>query len=471
MNQETMQELKEIDLAKYDFKDSEDLVTKLPKGLSRELVEEISRIKKEPEWMKELRLKSYDQFISKPLPTWGPDLSELKFEDMTYFIRPDAKNVRNWDEVPKEIKDTFDKLGIPEAEQKYLAGSVAQYESESVYHNIKKQWEDKGVLFCDMDTAVQKYPELVKKYFMRAVPITDNKFAALHAAVWSGGSFTYVPPGVKIDQPLQTYFRMNAANEGQFEHTLIIVEEGAKVSYLEGCTAPKYSSHSLHSAVVEIYVKKNAEARYTTVQNWSKNVFNLNTKRAIVEENGKMEWIGGSLGSYITMLYPCSVLRGDNATASHLNIAFGSGNTWKDGGAKVIHVGKNTSSKIIAKSISMGGGVGVYRGLVRINKGAKYAKSHVQCDALILDEKSRSDTYPHNEIYEETATLSHEASVGKISDDQVFYLMSRGLSEAEARSMIVLGFLDDVLREIPMEFSVEMNRLVHMEMSKLGAIG
>ncbi len=1223
MKQETMQEVKEIDLAKYDFKDSDHLVTKLPKGLSRELVEEISRIKKEPEWMKELRLRAYDQFITKPLPTWGPDLSELKFEDMTYFIRPDAKNVRNWDEVPKEIKDTFDKLGIPEAEQKYLAGSVAQYESESVYHNIKKQWEDKGVIFCDMDTAVQKYPELVRKYFMRAVPITDNKFAALHAAVWSGGSFTYVPAGVKIDQPLQTYFRMNAANEGQFEHTLVIADEGSKVHYMEGCfvkgtpivfdngikniedikegdfvlthknrykmvydtmkrkysgkmyhinyygdtsqkisateehpflvskkekeeysnkkwktewvtasqlrkgdylaipidrkvepndertfnvkfgkskniqlkikidkdffrligyylsegstgkehylmftfnkneksniedvknllikyfgkepivmkeykngisivlcstvaarffndnfnhsaktkqlprwalnetiekqvelikgywrgdgsfmyktypgatkrmfrintiseklakqirdvllrlnifssinlakrslkyknkndmftiyiggkfiqsfaeivevyeaitidnkyqmltnlsnerivsyatiigdyafvpikniteeivedldvynfsveedesytaghvtvhncTAPKYSSHSLHSAVVEIYVKKNAEARYTTVQNWSKNVFNLNTKRAIVEENGKMEWVGGSLGcitgdtvvysnphgpirmseiregdkvysldlndlklkkaivkakifsgikdvyklttergreikatdnhpflvlrnskmlswmplagirqgdfisivnslpdegrpyklpeiairgknvveypketnedlmwlfgvylgdgyiskeaknkhskekiprrtyfavpetdkireklkqklndifkakitkkgicitinsvmlceliiklgfsglahtkripswiyslpisqklafiegyldsdgyvrkkfgirknkqyaatftscnkellgdlktlmiscgispgnllqhkrkrpsptskgnrdyinyainipgedtekirlhksetsnnvtfdrvksihfiakeptydiqvdgspnfiangilvhnSYITMLYPCSVLKGDNATASHLNIAFGAGNTWKDGGAKVIHVGKNTSSKIIAKSISMGGGVGVYRGLVRINKGAKYAKSHVQCDALILDEKSRSDTYPHNEIYEETATLSHEASVGKISDDQVFYLMSRGLSETEARGMIVLGFLDDVLREIPMEFSVEMNRLVHMEMSKLGAIG
>lgn len=470
--QQTISEIdRELDLRKYDFKDPERLTHRAEPGLSRGLIEEISEIKKEPDWMRRLRLRAYELFLARPLPTWGPDLSGLNFDEMTYYLRPGEEKATSWEEVPEEIKQTFDRLGIPEQERKYLAGSVAQYESEGVYHHLQKQWEEKGVIFTDMDSAVQKYPDLVKQYFMRCVPITDNKFAALHASVWSGGSFAYVPAGVQIDMPLQTYFRMNAEREGQFEHTLVVAEPGSRIHYMEGCTAPKYSTHSLHAAVVEIYVKEGAQARYTTVQNWSKNVYNLNTKRAWVEKDAKMEWVGGSLGSYITMLYPCSILRGANSSASHLNIAFGAAGTWKDGGAKVIHNAPFTSSKIVAKSLSMGGGVGVYRGLVRINKGAKYAKSHVQCDALILDEISRSDTYPHNEIYEPTATLAHEASVGKISDEQLFYLRSRGLTEAQARSMIVLGFLDDVLREIPFEFSIEMNRLISLEMTKLGAVG
>lgn len=862
---EAQKQVKEVNLDKYDFKTVSKLAYKAAKGLTRETILEMSRQKKEPEWMLELRLKAYEEFLKRPMPTWGPDLSELKFDEITYYLKPGDRNATDWNDVPIEIRETFDKLGIPEFEKKYLAGSVAQYESESVYHSLKKEWDSKGVIFCDMDTAVQKHPDLVKKYFMKCVPYTDNKFAALHAAVWSGGcltedalvftpnpgiksikdmkagdkvfalsdqgkiveakveakinsgkkpvysfraagrtieatgnhhfltiqkssislndrgrkwyykwkplsdinegeliaiakkmpdtgeaydlpllksyirnrhlekinvpkktsedllwllgillgdgniyqdgdfmtrinialpvtdsarekaihtikrlfnyevktknnvsftinskalgdwltelgvngkaktktipkwvfsiprnqklallggildsdgyvdkgagavirielanekliqqikllaiscglfsdgkilkrtrqasflkkekrniysgtsyscritgnvrlvksrsskilkklnqkkytldkykaitgenfasmtnewlgfaplkekklvgvkpvydiqvekhanfvtngiiahnSFTYVPPGVHVDMPLQTYFRMNAEAEGQFEHTLVIIDEGASATYQEGCTAPKYSKDSLHSAVVEIYVKKNAKGKYITVQNWSKNVYNLNTKRAVVEENGQMSWVGGSLGSKTTMLYPCTILKGDNSSASHLNIAFGTGGTWKDGGAKVIHVGKNTNSKVVAKSISMGGGVSVYRGLMRIQKGAENAKAHVQCDGLILDEASRSDAFPHNEIHEPTATVAHEASVGRISDDQLFYLMSRGLNEAEARSMIVLGFLDDVMREIPLEFSVEMNRLIQMEMSKLGAVG
>lgn len=468
---EAQKQVKEVNLDKYDFKTNSKLAFKAAKGLTKETILEMSRQKKEPDWMLELRLKAFEEFQKRPLPTWGPDLSELKFDEITYYLKPGDQKATDWNDVPIEIRETFDKLGIPEFEKKYLAGSVAQYESESVYHSLKKEWDSKGVIFCDMDTAVQKHPDLVKKYFMKCVPYTDNKFAALHAAVHSGGSFAYIPPGVHVDMPLQTYFRMNAEAEGQFEHTLIIADEGSSVTYQEGCTAPKYSKDSLHAAVVEIYVKKNAKARYLTVQNWSKNVYNLNTKRAVVEGNGQMSWIGGSLGSKTTMLYPCTILKGDNSTASHLNIAFGTGGTWKDGGAKVIHVGKNTSSKVVAKSISMGGGVSVYRGLMRIQKGAENAKAHVQCDGLILDETSRSDAFPHNEIYEPTATVAHEASVGRISDDQLFYLMSRGLNDAEARSMIVLGFLDDVMREIPLEFSVEMNRLIQMEMSKLGAVG
>ncbi len=453
------------------FKTVEKYAYSSGRGLSKKLIEEISRMKKEPEWMLKFRLRSYEIFLSKPMPAWGPDLSKLNFDDIIYYIKPDEYKASNWNDVPTEIKDTFEKLGIPEIERKYLAGSIAQYESEGVYAKLKKEWEDKGIIFMDMDSALQQYPDIIKEYFMKCVPNTDNKFSALHGAVWSGGSFAYIPAGVKMDMPLQTYFRMNANNEGQFEHTLIIAEPDSSVHYIEGCTAPVYTTNSLHSAVVEIYVKENAKARYTTVQNWSNNVYNLNTKRAWVERNGKMEWVGGSLGSYITMLYPSSVLRGEYATASHLNIAFGKGNTWKDGGAKVIHNAPYTSSKVIAKSISMGGGTSVYRGLIRINKGAYMAKSHVQCDALIMDEKSRSDTYPHNEIYEPTATLSHEASVGKISEEQIYYLTSRGLREEEAKSMIVLGFLDDVMREIPFEFSIELNRLIKLEMSKMGAVG
>lgn len=842
--------LREKEDNKYNFVTKSETEFKAEKGYGEELIHKISDMKKEPDWMKEIRIKAFKVFQEKPLPDWGPDLSKIDFSEISYFIKPKAKNTKDWNDVPKEIKETFDKLGVPEAEQKYLAGSVAQYESDAVYHNIKKQWEDKGVLFMDMDTALQKHPEIIKEYFMKAVPITDNKFSALHASVWSGGSFLYVPKGVEIDLPLQTYFRMNSEKQGQFEHTLIIAEEGSRVHYIEGCftkgteiktetetkkieeikkgekvlthkgnfkevyftqkrpytgklyeinicgntiqkleateehpfliakrekanernaqfetkwveaknirkgdyvcypinkkitenefyefeiskgnskgqfikikekvkanrdffklagyflsegsvskgfytsisfnvkennyvsetkklfrnvfgiekfyepvhkinngisivvssakitrifeyfgkssekkeipewmlfekpekqaelikglfngdgnygkkkyvwgtkemfrintiskklalqtreillrlgiassinkqkrksprktmyviviggeylkkfgelvgikagenlnnkkratmfsidkdyfyapiksikktkvknldvfnfgvekdesytanglavhncTAPKFSDYSLHSAVVEIYVKDNAKVRYTTIQNWSKNVYNLNTKRALVGKNAKMEWVGGSLGSFITMLYPCSVLTGEGASADHLNIAFGADKTWKDGGAKVIHNAPNTSSKILAKSISMRGGKGVYRGLVRINKGAKNAKSHVSCDALILDKQgSVSDTYPHNEINESTATFTHEATVNKINEEQIFYLRSRGLKEEEARSLIVLGFLNEVAKEIPLEFAVEFSRLVNLEMSKLPKVG
>jgi Fe-S cluster assembly protein SufB len=820
--------VQELDYSKYDFKTEVRRVYEAPRGLSRRLIEDISEVKKEPDWMRRLRLAAFDEFQKRPVPTWGPDLSGLDFESMTYYQKPTAERATSWDDVPAGIKEVYEKLGIPEIEQKYLAGSVAQFESEGVYFALKKQWEEKGVIFCDMDTAVQKYPDVVRQYFMKAVPIFDNKFAALHASVWSGGSFAYIPPGVSVDMPLETYFRMNREAEGQFEHTMVIAEKGSEVQYIEGClpaweevstgnalvpittvkegdtvinsdgrettvkatsvrqyegvlveitpvsafnkfclttehpvlaiprrkvawstgknkprftiqskidsaqpifieagrleigdylifpinkvicdnpqfsndlmtllgyylaegslarhkasravvfslgekekgvieeiksacltvfgklpyefhipnkhgvqlrlhskdfyalcetycgiyshgkrlskaimelppekqsyllrayykgdgsvlsgsrrvvtastvskslafqlqellarqgiyatvitskarytgfknkngepilcaqsyivryeesrrtrtvmkrdgyflvpirklsripyngpvynfevsnqpntylvkgfavhncTAPRYSKDSLHSAVVEIYVKEGAKAKYVTVQNWSKNVFNLNTKRAIVEKDAQMSWIGGSLGSKVTMLYPCSVLKGENATATHLNIAFGSGGTWKDGGAKVIITAPNCKAKIVAKSISMDGGAGIYRGLVRINKGAKNAKVHVQCDALIMDGASRSDAYPHNEILEPTATVVHEASVGKINDEQLFYLMSRGLGESEARSMIVLGFLDDVLKEIPMQFAIEMNRFVQLEMGKYGAVG
>jgi len=441
------------------------------KGLSRELVEEISRTKQEPQWMLDLRLKAFEAFLSKPVPTWGPDLSELNFDELTYYTKPNERKANNWDDVPKEIKETFDKLGVPEMEKKYLSGSVAQFESEGVYSRLRKEWEDRGVIFTDMDSALKKYPDIVKEHFGKIVPFSDNKFAALNTAVWSGGSFLFVPKGVVLDLPVQAYFRMNGKGEGQFERTLIIAEEGASVHYIEGCTAPTYSTDSLHAAVVEVYIKSHAKVRYTSVQNWSNNVINGPTKRAWVEEEGRMEWVQGSLGSKITMTYPSSVLRGRRASASHLNIALGIGNVWKDGGAKVIHAAPETSSKVIAKSISGDGGTSVYRGLLRINKGAYNSKASVQCDALILDDHSKSNTYPHNEVMEETAAFSHEAYVGKISEEQVIYLMSRGIKEEEAKSLIVLGFLDDVLKEIPLEYSLEFNKLIRLEMSKLGAVG
>ncbi|MDO8428190.1 MAG: SufD family Fe-S cluster assembly protein [Candidatus Diapherotrites archaeon] len=845
------QELAEMELEKYNFITQDKLSFRSQKGISEAIVEDLSKQKDEPKWMLDLRLKALKHFLERPLPEWGPNLHNIDFEELTCYIRPDSKKVTNWEDVPKEIKDTFDKIGVPEAEQKYLAGSVAQYESDTIYHNLQEKWAKQGVIFTDVDTAMQEHPDLVKKYFMQAVPIHDNKFSALHAAFWSGGSFVYVPEGVKVDLPLQAYYRMNAAQEGQFEHTLIIAEPKSKVHFLEGCftagtsirtehgiqpieevqkedkvlthegnfkrvyftqvrpytgvlhkihiygdttqeieateehpfyavrrkysnernkewnpewaeaknlqqgdyvaipinkkiisnnfydfeismsisdrtrqfikvkekvkankdffklagyflsegstnrgfsssvsfnvnekeyidetkllfskvfgvekfcesvhktnhgisitvsgakiarvlehfghssntkqipewmmlespekqaelikslyfgdgsymnkkyawgrkemfrintvsktlayqvreillrlgiassinkqvrkaprqimyaiviggeymqkfgalvgefietslnskkratmffvdenymyapikkietrvvenlpvynfgveedesysanmvavhncTAPKYSEYSLHSAVVEIYVKDYADARYTTVQNWSKNVYNLNTKRSLVDKNAKMEWVGGSLGSYITMLYPCTILRGDNSTATHLNIAFGSGGTWKDGGAKVIHVGENTKSNVIAKSISMGGGTSVYRGLLRINKGAKNASSYVCCSGLILDDFSKSYAFPHNEIYEPTASIAHEATVNKISDEQIFYLTSRGLTDNEARSMIVLGFLNEVARELPLEYAIEFSRLVNLEVDKLGTVG
>ena len=455
----------------WEFHDPERSVYSTGRGLNKNVVEEISEIKKEPDWMRRLRLRSLEIFLSKPVPTWGPDLSGIEWDNIKYYTRPGEETTNDWDEVPDQIKNTFEKLGIPEMEQKYLAGSVAQYDSEGVYHNLRKVWEDKGVLFMDLDSAVQKYPDLVKEYMCKAVPPSDNKFAALNGAVWSGGSFLYVPPNVQIDMPLQTYFRMNGEATGQFEHTIVVADEGSKVHYIEGCTAPRYDSNSLHSAIVEIYVKKNAKAKYTSVQNWSKSVYNMPTKRAWVDENGQMEWVGGSLGSKVTMLYPSSYLRGPHASAHNLNISLAGPGTIKDTGAKALHLAPYTSSKIVAKSISIDDGKAIYRGLLRMNKGAVYSKSHVQCDALLINDNSQSFTYPHDEIYEPTASFGHEATVGKIGTDELTYLRSRGLSEEEASSMIVLGFLDDVMREIPMEFALEMNRLIKLEMTKLGAVG
>ena len=455
----------------WEFHDPESPVYSTGRGLNKNVVEEISEIKKEPDWMRRLRLRSLEIFLSKPVPTWGPDLSGIEWDNIKYYTRPGEETTNDWDEVPDQIKNTFEKLGIPEMEQKYLAGSVAQYDSEGVYHNLRKVWEDKGVLFMDLDSAIKKYPDLVKEYMCKAVPPSDNKFAALNGAVWSGGSFLYVPPNVQIDMPLQTYFRMNGEATGQFEHTIVVADEGSKVHYIEGCTAPRYDSNSLHSAIVEIYVKKNAKAKYTSVQNWSKSVYNMPTKRAWVDENGQMEWVGGSLGSKVTMLYPSSYLRGPHASAHNLNISLAGPGTIKDTGAKALHLAPYTSSKIVAKSISIDDGKAIYRGLLRMNKGAVYSKSHVQCDALLINDNSQSFTYPHDEIYEPTASFGHEATVGKIGTDELTYLRSRGLSEEEASSMIVLGFLDDVMREIPMEFALEMNRLIKLEMTKLGAVG
>ncbi|MFA6036232.1 MAG: Fe-S cluster assembly protein SufB, partial [Candidatus Micrarchaeia archaeon] len=434
-------------------------------------VRELSELKKEPEWMLKLRLASFKEFLKRPVPIWGAALDGINFNEISYYLKPDAQKSRNWEDVPKEIKDTFEKLGVPEAERKYLAGSLAQFQSESIYQNLKKQWEELGVIFTDMDSALKKYPEIVRAHFLKAVPYTDNKFAALHGAVWSGGTFLYVPDNVKIDLPLQNYFRMNSAREGMFEHTMLILGKNAKAHYIEGCSAPRYEEASVHSAIIEVFVGEGADAGYTSVQNWSKNVYNLNTKRALVEKNARMQWVDGSLGSKVTMLYPMSVLRGEGASTSNYNMTFSSQGSWKDTGAKVIHAAPNTTSKIVAKSICMTGGNASYRGLLRINKGATNAKSSVQCDALILDDYSKTDTYPHNEIYEPSATLAHEATVGRISEDHLFYMMSRGLNEEDAKSMIVLGFLEDVLKEVPLEYSVEFNRLVKLEFSKLGAVG
>jgi len=464
-------ELKYASRSEFEFHDNSRPVYSTGKGLTRSVVEEISEIKKEPDWMRRLRLKAFEIFQKKKVPEWGPDLSGIDWENTTYYIRPDDRKTNDWEEVPQEIKDTFEKLGVPEMERKYLAGSVAQYDSEGVYHNLKKTWEDKGVIFMDLDSAVQKYPDVVKEYFCRAVPFTDNKFAALNGAVWSGGSFLYVPRGVHIDMPLQTYFRMNGESSGQFEHTIVIADEGSKAHYVEGCTAPIYDRNSLHSAIVEIYAKENSQVRYTSVQNWSKSVYNLPTKRAWVEKGAKMEWVGGSLGSKVTMLYPSSYLRGPYATTSNLNISLATSDTVKDTGAKAIHLAPHTNSRIIAKSLSVDNGLAIYRGLLRINKGALESKSFVQCDALLIDDNSQSITYPHDEVHEPTAQFAHEASVGRIGTEELTYMRSRGLSEDEASSMIVLGFLDDVMKEIPMEFAIEMNRLVRLEMSKFGAVG
>ncbi|GAB6933659.1 Fe-S cluster assembly protein SufB [Calditerricola satsumensis] len=459
----------ELEEYKYGFRDPDIAVYRTKKGLSREVVEEISRVKNEPDWMREFRLKALEIFFSKPMPTWGGDLSKLNFDDITYYVKPSERQGRSWDEVPEEIKRTFDRLGIPEAEQKFLAGVSAQYESEVVYHNIREDLEKQGVIFCDTDTAVREYPELVREYFGTVVPPTDNKFAALNSAVWSGGSFIYVPPGVKVEIPLQAYFRINSENMGQFERTLIIVDEGAFVHYVEGCTAPIYSTDSLHSAVVEIIVKKGARCRYTTIQNWSTNVYNLVTKRAVAYEDATMEWIDGNIGSKLTMKYPAVIMKGRGAKAYVMSIAVAGKGQHQDAGAKVIHLAPETSSTVVSKSISKNGGKTTYRGLVTFGRNAHGAKASIKCDTLILDKESTSDTIPYNEVLNDNVTLEHEATVSKVSEEMLFYLMSRGIPEDEATQMIVMGFIEPFTKELPMEYAVEMNRLIKFEME--GSIG
>ena len=454
---------------KYGFKTDVKNVFDTGKGLNEEVIRTISKMKKEPDWMLEFRLKSYKAFMELENPKWGPDLSGIDFNDYTYYIKSSEKTENNWEEVPEAIKDTFDKLGIPEAEQKFLAGVSTQFESEVVYHNTMKELEELGVIFCDTDTALREHPDLVKEYFGRIVPPTDNKYAALNSAVWSGGSFIYIPKGVKIEKPLQSYFRINSEQMGQFERTLIIVDEGASVHYVEGCTAPIYSKDSLHAAVVEIYVLKDGYCRYSTVQNWANNIINLVTKRTLVEENGMMEWIDGNIGAGLNMKYPACILKGDNAKGTTVSIAFAGPEQIQDTGAKMIHLAPNTTSQIISKSICRGGGVVNYRGTVRHGKNATNAKSHVECDTLILDNISTSDTIPTNIVQNGTSYIEHEATVSKVSEEQMFYLMSRGLTEAQALEMIIMGFIEPFSRELPMEYAVELNQLIKLEMK--GSIG
>jgi len=454
---------------KYGFRDPENYTFKAEKGLSREIVKLISEMKNEPGWMTDIRLKAYEIFQSKPLPTWGGDLSELDFDNIYYYVRPTDRQGRTWDEVPEDIKRTFDRLGIPEAERKFLAGVSAQYDSEVVYHSMRKELEEQGVIFCDTDTAVREYPELVKQYFGTVVPAADNKFAALNTAVWSGGSFVYVPKNTVVEIPLQAYFRINAELLGQFERTLIICEPGSKVHYVEGCTAPIYSTDSLHSAVVEIIVKEGAQCRYTTIQNWSHNVYNLVTKRAVAYENATMEWVDGNLGSKLTMKYPAVYMLGRGARADIISVAMAGPGQHQDAGAKVIHAAPETTSKIVSKSISFGGGHTTYRGLAHVAKGAYGSKIKVECDALMFDDGSRSDTIPYIEVLENDVIMEHEATVSKVSEDQLFYLQSRGLSEEEATMLIVQGFFEPFAKELPMEYAVELNRLIELEME--GSVG
>jgi Fe-S cluster assembly protein SufB len=456
------------EINKYDFRTESKAVFKARKGLDASIVEQISEMKNEPQWMREFRLKSLEIFYSKPMPKWGGSI-DVNFQDIFYYLKPTDKQGRTWDEVPQEIKDTFDKLGIPEAEKKFLAGVKAQFESEVVYGSLKEDLVKQGVIFTDTDTAVKEYPDLVREYFSTIIPPTDNKFAALNSAVWSGGSFIYVPKGVKIDFPLQAYFRINAENMGQFERTLIIVDEGASIHYVEGCTAPMYSSESLHSAVVEIICKRGSRCRYTTIQNWANNIYNLVTKRAVAYADATMEWVDGNLGSKLTMKYPAVYMLEPGARGEILSIAFSSAGQHQDAGAKLVHAAPHTTGQIISKSISKNGGRASYRGLVRVEKNAYKSKSSVVCDALILDSKSQSDTYPYIEILNQDVSIGHEASVSRIGEEQLFYLMSRGLSEAEASTMIVNGFIEPLVKELPMEYAVEMNRLIQLQME--GSVG
>jgi len=456
------------EINKYDFRTETTAVFKARKGLDREIVEQISDMKDEPDWMREFRLKSFEIFESKPTPSWGGDVA-LDFQDIFYYLKPTNQQGRTWEDVPDEIKETFEKLGIPEAEKKFLAGVKAQFESEVVYGSLQEDLAKKGVIFTDTDTAVREHPELLREYFGKIISPDDNKFAALNSAVWSGGSFIYVPKGVKIEFPLQAYFRINAESMGQFERTLIIVDEGAHVHYVEGCTAPMYSTESLHSAVVEISVKRGARCRYTTIQNWANNIYNLVTKRAMAYQDATMEWIDGNLGSRLTMKYPAVYMMEPGARGEILSIAFSSRGQHQDAGAKLVHCAPNTTGQIVSKSISKNGGRSSYRGLVKVEKGAKNSRSNVVCDALILDPESRSDTYPYIEISEQDVSIGHEASVSRIGEEQLFYLMSRGLSESEASTMIVNGFIEPLVKELPMEYAVEMNRLIQLQME--GSVG
>jgi len=455
----------DMDYSKYDFKDSTEMYVHLSKkGLTKDTVREISKLKDEPEWMLNFRLRAYDVFMKKPMPQWGGDLNKIDFQNIYYYAKASEKTEKNWDDVPENVKNTFDKLGIPEAEKKFLAGVGAQYESEVVYHNLRKDLADQGVLFLDTDSALKEQPEIFKKYFAKIIPPEDNKFSALNSAVWSGGSFIYIPPGVKVDMPLQAYFRINAENIGQFERTLIIADEGSEVHYIEGCTAPVYSSESLHVAVVELLAHKDAKLRYTTIQNWSNDVYNLVTKRAYAYEGATVEWIDGNIGSKLTMKYPGIYLMGRKAYGETLSVAFAGKNQHQDTGAKMVHLAPDTTSKVTSKSVSRANGRSTYRGLLKVAKGATNVKSTVRCDALLLDDTSKTDTYPYMEIDQEDATVTHEATVGKIGDEQIFYLMSRGFSEEEALSLIVNGFMEPFTKELPMEYAVELNRLIRLEM-------
>ena len=459
----------EVDRNIYDFKNKDDYEFKMKKGLNKDIIEEISRQKNDPDWMRKIRLDALAMYDKLKLPTWGPDLSELRMDDIATYVKPKSKLNSSWDDVPEDIKNTFDKLGIPDAEKKSLGGVGAQYDSEVVYHSMKEDLLKQGVIYTDMETAVKEYPEIVKEYFMKCVPISEHKFVALHAAVWSGGSFVYVPKEVKVDIPLQSYFRLNSPESGQFEHTLIIVDEGASLHFIEGCSAPKYNKVNLHAGCVELYVKDNAYLIYSTIENWSKNMMNLNTKKAIVGKNAQIDWVTGSFGSKVSMLYPMSVLNGEGAKTEYTGITFAGKGQNLDTGFKVVHNAPNTSSVVNSKSLSKNGGACTYRALVRIMDNATNSKCSVSCESLMLDDNSRSDTIPVNDIRNDEIEFSHEAKIGKISDKAIFYLMSRGLSEDDARAMIVRGFAYPVSKELPVEYAVEMNNLINLELE--GSIG
>ena len=459
----------DLDTNIYDFKNADNYAYKMKKGLGRDIVEEISRQKNEPDWVLNIRLEALEWYNKLDLPTWGPSLNELKMEEIATYVKPKTDLKNSWEDVPTEIKDTFEKLGIPKAERESLAGVGAQYDSEVVYHSIKQELLEKGVIYTDFDTAIKEYPEIVKEYFSKCVPIFDHKFIALHYAVFSGGSFVYVPKGVKLEMPLQSYFRLNSPESGQFEHTLIIVDEGASLHFIEGCSAPKYNKVNLHAGCVELFVKEGAYLRYSTIENWSKNMMNLNTKKAIVEKDAEVDWVSGSFGSHISMLYPMSILKGDNSKTEFTGISFAGKNQNLDTGFKVVHVGKNTKSVVNSKSISKSGGIATYRSVVKILPNATNSKCLVNCDGLMLDSISRSDTIPVNDIQNCDVEFSHEAKVGKISEKAIFYLMSRGLSESDAKATIVRGFANPISKELPMEYAVEMNRLINLELE--GAIG